>query len=49
LSTIRHPRVVPSPHVPRRAALDGMIRYALEGARGKNFINPAPRLDESIA
>jgi alcohol dehydrogenase class IV len=27
----------------------GMIEYALGGARGKNFVNPAPRLDESIA
>ncbi len=27
----------------------GMIESALEGARGKNFVNPAPRLDESIA
>ncbi len=27
----------------------GMIEFALEGARGKNFVNPAPRLDESIA
>ena len=32
-----------------REEAHGMIRYALEGARGKNFINPAPRLDESIA
>jgi alcohol dehydrogenase class IV len=27
----------------------GMIELALGGARGKNFVNPAPRLDESIA
>lgn len=27
----------------------GMIEFALGGARGKNFVNPAPRLDESIA
>ena len=27
----------------------GMIEYALGGARGRNFVNPAPRLDESIA
>lgn len=27
----------------------GMIESALGGARGKNFVNPAPRLDESIA
>jgi alcohol dehydrogenase len=27
----------------------GMIEYALEGARGKNFVNPAPRLDGAIA
>jgi phosphonate metabolism-associated iron-containing alcohol dehydrogenase len=27
----------------------GMIEYALGGARGKNFVNPAPRLDETIA
>ena len=26
-----------------------MIRYALEGARGRNFVNAAPQLDESIA
>ncbi|MEP7067952.1 MAG: iron-containing alcohol dehydrogenase PsrA [Usitatibacter sp.] len=26
----------------------GMIEFALGGARGKNFVNPAPRLDESI-
>ena len=27
----------------------GMIEFALQGARGKNFVNPAPLLDESIA
>ena len=27
----------------------GMIEFALGGARGKNFVNPAPRLDQSIA
>jgi alcohol dehydrogenase class IV len=27
----------------------GMIEFALGGARGKNFVNPAPRLDETIA
>ena len=27
----------------------GMIEHALSGARGKNFVNPAPVLDESIA
>jgi phosphonate metabolism-associated iron-containing alcohol dehydrogenase len=27
----------------------GMIEYALGGARGKNFVNPAPKLDEAIA
>jgi phosphonate metabolism-associated iron-containing alcohol dehydrogenase len=27
----------------------GMIKYALEGARGRNFVNAAPQLDESIA
>jgi phosphonate metabolism-associated iron-containing alcohol dehydrogenase len=27
----------------------GMIESALGGARGRNFVNPAPRLDESIA
>ena len=27
----------------------GIIEFALEGARGKNFVNPAPRLDETIA
>lgn len=27
----------------------GMIEFALGGARGRNFVNPAPRLDESIA
>ena len=27
----------------------GMIEFALGGARGKNFVNPSPRLDESIA
>jgi phosphonate metabolism-associated iron-containing alcohol dehydrogenase len=27
----------------------GIIESALEGARGKNFVNPAPRLDETIA
>ena len=26
-----------------------MIEHALAGARGRNFVNPAPRLDESIA
>lgn len=27
----------------------GMIEFALGGARGRNFVNPAPRLDEPIA
>jgi hypothetical protein len=27
----------------------GMVEFALGGARGKNFVNPTPRLDESIA
>ena len=27
----------------------GMIEFALGGARGRNFVNPAPRLDQSIA
>lgn len=27
----------------------GMIEFALGGARGRNFVNPAPRLDETIA
>ena len=27
----------------------GMIKYALEGARGRNFVNASPQLDESIA
>ena len=27
----------------------GMIKYALDGARGRNFVNAAPQLDESIA
>jgi alcohol dehydrogenase len=27
----------------------GMIEAALGGARGRNFVNPSPRLDESIA
>ena len=27
----------------------GMVEHALSGARGKNFVNPAPVLDESIA
>jgi ABC-type arginine transport system ATPase subunit len=26
-----------------------IVEFALGGARGKNFVNPAPRLDESIA
>jgi phosphonate metabolism-associated iron-containing alcohol dehydrogenase len=26
----------------------GMIEFALGGARGKNFVNPTPRLDEAI-
>jgi alcohol dehydrogenase class IV len=31
------------------AAARGMIEHALAGARGRNFVNPAPRLDEAIA
>jgi hypothetical protein len=27
----------------------GLVEFALGGARGKNFVNPAPRLDETIA
>jgi phosphonate metabolism-associated iron-containing alcohol dehydrogenase len=27
----------------------GMIEFALGGARGRNFVNPTPRLDETIA
>lgn len=30
-------------------AARGMIAYALDGARGKNFVNPAPRLDDALA
>ncbi len=30
------------------AGARGMIEHALDGARGRNFVNPSPRLDETI-
>ncbi|HUQ28478.1 MAG TPA: iron-containing alcohol dehydrogenase PsrA [Usitatibacter sp.] len=32
-----------------REEAHGMIKHALDGARGRNFVNAAPQLDESIA